>query len=636
MSFRFRLVSTAAFALCLSSSTFANPNPPTAANYAKLPMSFEPNRGQADFQVKFLARGSGYTLLLSPTEADLALRSSPSRVYGEAGELAASAPGNTQKTANPFAALRLRFLGANASAEIEGFDEQPGVSNYYVGNDPAKWRTNVPHFSRVRYKNLYPGIDIVYYGNQSQLEHDLILAPGADPSKIRLRVDGTDKISLDAEGNLLLSVPGGTLRFSKPFIYQQSDPQTKTPVEGRYVRRGLHEIGFRVAAYDHKQTLVIDPVLAYASYLGGSGNDAARAVASDNAGMVYLTGSTTSTDFPVKNAYQAAYGGTATYSPPITNPPASDAFITKIDTTQSGANSLVYSTFLGGGGVNALYTILNGYGQPETVAAALAEGVNRGTAIAVDASGDAYVAGITSSFDFPIVGGISLYSGQTLCEFLPANGPAPVCVAGAAFVARFSSSGALLYSTDLGGHLGLPDSTNFYGFDYPSATPTGIAVDHSGIVYVAGGTSDSDFPMTANPFYGGFACLGSCTFYSDGFLTEFDPTKTGSASMIYSTLLYFDVPSGLALDASDHVYLAGTTYDGALVTPGTFQTSSLRLSQGGSAEFIAKFDTTRSGANALLWGTLFPEGIDAVAVSSDGSPYVSGRASDNILAPSPG
>ena len=636
MSFRFRLVSTAAFALCLSSSTFANPNPPTAANYAKLQMSFEPNRGQADSQVKFLARGSGYTLLLSPTEADLALRSSPSRVYGEAGELAASAPGNTQKTANPFAALRLRFLGANASAEIEGFDEQPGVSNYYVGNDPAKWRTNVPHFSRVRYKNLYPGIDIVYYGNQSQLEHDFILAPGADPSKIRLRVDGTDKISLDAEGNLLLSVPGGTLRFSKPFIYQQSDPQTKTPVEGRYVRRGLHEIGFRVAAYDHKQTLVIDPVLAYASYLGGSGNDAALAVASDNAGMVYLTGSTTSTDFPVKNAYQAAYGGTATYAPPITNPPASDAFITKIDTTQSGANSLVYSTFLGGGGVNALYTILNGYGQPETVAAALAEGVNRGTAIAVDASGDAYVAGITSSFDFPIVGGINLYSGQTLCEFLPANGPAPVCVAGAAFVARFSSSGALLYSTDLGGHLGLPDSTNFYGFDYPSATPTGIAVDHSGIVYVAGGTSDSDFPMTANPFYGGFACLGSCTFYSDGFLTEFDPTKTGSASMIYSTLLYFDVPSGLALDASDHVYLAGTTYDGALVTPGTFQTSSLRLSQGGSAEFIAKFDTTRSGANALLWGTLFPEGIDAVAVSSDGSPYVSGRASDNILAPSPG
>jgi hypothetical protein len=637
MNFRFPAVATAAFALCLSATTFANPNTSTAANYAKLPISFEPNQGQADSQFKFLARGSGYTLLLSPTEADLGLRSSAAGSSTPAKNLGTPSATSGVKTPDTYAILRLRFLGANTSAQIEGLDQQPGLSNYYVGNDPSKWRTNVPHFSRVRYKNLYPGIDIVYYGNQSQLEHDFIVAPGADPAKIRLRVDGADKVFLDADGNLLISVSGGTLHFSKPFIYQQSDAQTKTPVEGRFVLRGPHEFGFRVAAYNRKQPLVIDPTLAYASYLGGSGTDTDYAVASDNAGGVYLTGSTTSTDFPVKNAYQAAYGGTTTYSPPITNPPTSDAFITKIDTTQSGANSLVYSTFLGGGGVNAAGIELNGFGQPETVYFPLAEGVNRGTAIAVDTSGDAFVTGTTSSLDFPIVGGINLYSGLTICEFSPPNGPAPVCVAGAAFVAKLSSSGALLYSTDLGGHLGQPDTTNPYGYDYPSVTPTGIAVDQNGIAYVAGGTPDADFPMTANPFYGGFACVGSCNnLPANGFLTEFDPTKTGSASMIYSTLLYFDVPAGLALDASDDVYLAGITHDGSLVTQGTFQTSSLRLSQGGFAGFIAKFDFTKPGSSALLWGTLFPETIDGIAVGSDGSTYVSGRAFDNILAPSPG
>ncbi len=639
MDFRFRGLWTAAFALCLSSTAFANPNTPTAANLAKLPMSFEPNRGQADSQFNFLARGSGYTLLLSPAEADLGLRSAAN---SSTSSTQAKTPGDPSsasvvKAPNPYATLRLRFLGANAAAKIEGLDEQPGVSNYYLGNDPAKWRTNVPHFSRVRYQNLYPGIDIVYYGNQSQLEHDFILAPGADPSKIRLRVDGAEKISLDADGNLLLSVSGGTLHFSKPFIYQQSDAQTKTPVEGRFVRRGRHEIGFRVAAYNRNQSLVIDPILAYASYLGGSGTDTALAVTSDNAGAVYLTGSTTSTDFPVKNAYQATIGGTTTYSPPITTPPYMDAFITKIDTTQSGANSLVYSTFLGGGGVFVPVTVLNGYGQPETVYYTLAGGTNRGTAIAVDASGEAYVAGITSSFNFPIVGGINLYSGGSICTFPPDKGPAPVCVAGAAFVAKFSASGALLYSTDLGGKLGTPDTTNYWGYDYPGVTPTGIAVDHNGITYVAGSTPDFDFPMTANPFHGGFVCLGSCNnLPANGFLTEFDPTKTGSASMIYSTLLYSNTPSGVALDASDDVYLAGSTHDGTAVTPGTFQTSSLTLLLNGYANFIAKFDFTKPGSSALLWGTFFPEAIDSVAVGGDGSTFVSGTTSNSNLPPSPG
>ncbi len=321
MNFRFRAVATATFALCLSATTFANPNTPAAAKYAKLPMSFEPNQGQADSQFKFLARGSGYTILLSPTEADLGLRSSSPDSSIHANDRGVLSSANGVNTPNSYATLRLRFLGANTSAQIEGLDEQPGVSNYYVGNDPTKWRTNVPHFSRVRYKNLYPGIDFVYYGNQSQLEHDFILAPGADPSKIRLRVDGAEKISFDADGNLLLDVLGGTLRFSKPFIYQQSNAETKTPVKGRFVRRGPSKIGFRVLAYNRKQPLVIDPILAYASYLGGSGTDNAFAVTSDNAGSVYLTGSTTSTDFPMKNAYQATYGGTRRIPRPITTPP---------------------------------------------------------------------------------------------------------------------------------------------------------------------------------------------------------------------------------------------------------------------------------------------------------------------------
>jgi hypothetical protein len=636
------LLRTALVATLASSAVFASPpdhpqpgpDRKAAVDYSKLPMSFEPNCGQADPQVEFLARGNGYTLLLSPTEASLGLLSPPTPTStngrGPKNQLAP----NGSSADVQVAVLRLQFLGANRSAPMEGLDEQRGASNYYVGNDRSKWLANVPHFARVRYHNLYPGIDVVYYGNQTQLEHDFVIAPGADPSAIRLKILGTRKITLAKNGTLLLSAPQGLLSFSKPYLYQQTATGSKTPVEGRYVRRGPHEVGFEVASYDHRQTLVIDPVLAYASLLGGDGGngtkgDIANGVAADNAGNVYLTGTTLSANFPVKNAYQATCGGPLECG----YLGSSDAFVTKIDTTQSGANSLIYSTYLGGNPtVTGLPIGCGGSSVANTNCVVLASGSDLGLAIAVDAAGDAYVAGQTGSFDFPIVGGIELYQPCAL-EFFPANGPPPSCTAGAAFVAKFSPSGALLYSTDLGGHIGAPDSLSYYGYDPPSVTPTGIAVDQNGIAYVAGFTSDSDFPITPDSLQ--YISTLSISQYAFGFLTKFDPTKTGSASMIYSTELLTSAPNGMALDSSADVYLAGSTSDSLLVTPGSFLPGVANLSTYGSG-FIAKLDTTQAGNNAIVWGTFFPENISSIAVGSDGSSYVAGIDYGNTLAPTPG
>jgi hypothetical protein len=652
MRFTSRMLPGVALLFCIAATALAGPAAPAtldkrvAVTHEQLPMSFEANQGQADPDVRFLARGSGYTLLLSPTEAALGLIASRANASLAAGIPRAGVDRREPNSANQFAILRVQFVGANRSPRIDGLDELRGTSNYYVGNDPAKWHTNVPHYARVRYQNVYPGIDVVYYGNQTQLEHDFVIAPGADPSAIRLNIQGAENITLDGDGNLLLSAPGGEVTFSKPHLYQQRGNGTKTSVHGRYVRRGLHEIGFQVDAHDPRQALVIDPVLAYASYLGGSGNsslgDAAVAVAAGNSGLVYLTGWTFSANFPVINAAQPTC---ANCVDPLY--PSPDAFVAKIDTTQSGAASLVYSTFLGAGAGGIVPVILNG--QPCCVDIA-ASGYNSGSAIAADALGNAYVAGTTASFNFPIVGGVQLYAGYP-CNVislpgavLEQDGLPPNCTAGAAFVAKLSASGALLFSTEFGGYLGPPVGSSYWTYAAPYVSPSGIAVDNNGIAYVAGVTGDFDFPTTPgafqtgyNPFYN---LQPGVTGASNGFLVKFDPTKTGSASMIYSTLLNTNLPTNIALDASNDVHLAGATQDGTLVTAGSFSPGPCLSTTGvippACTNFIATFDTTQSGINAVVWGTFFPEGIDSLAVGSDGSTYVSGVEYDTNLPPTAG
>lgn len=413
--------------------------------YGKLPLSFEANRGQSDPRVRFLARSPGYTLFLTPAEAVLVLTRPERQGPGEGPRLSGEGPklrGRPDGREVTRAALRITFAGASPRLLVEG-REEPGKANYFRGNDPAKWRTQVPTYARVHYRDLYPGIDLVWYGNQRELEYDLVVAPTADPGQIVLGIEGADRLEIDAGGDLVLHTAAGAVRQRKPLVYQEADGVRRT-IAGGYVLKDAHQVAFQVGAYDAGRPLVIDPVLVYSTYLGGSNtHDSGLGIAVDGFGNAYVTGYVfwghTSADFPTTaGAYQTAFGG------------GTDAFVAKLDPTGS---SLVYSTYLGGSEWDS------------------------GRGIAVDDSGNAYVTGYTSSTDFPTVNAVQ-----------PAFGGG-----GDAFVVKLDATGSRLeYATYLGGR----------GAD----VGTGIAVDASGNAYIVGSTASPDFP-TANavqPASGGF------------------------------------------------------------------------------------------------------------------------------------
>ena len=306
----------------------------TTAAYGQLPLAFEANHGQSDARVRFLARGPGYTLFLTPAEAVLSLRA-------------------------PAAVVRLRLEGANPQPSVTGLDRLAGASNYFIGNDPANWQLGVPNYGSVQYAGVYPGIDVVYYGNQRQLEYDFVVAPEADPRRITLAFDGVDRLSIDPQGNLRLQTAHGELVQQKPVIYQDIRG-TRQHVDGRYVLQAHGRVGFAIGSYDVTQPLVIDPVLSYSTYLGGGGSDIGYAVAADSAGNAYVTGSTSSVTFPGASgsAIQPSLRG------------GSDVFVAKLN---AAGTALVYSTYLGGSASEI------------------------GRAIAVDGAGNAYVTGETDS-----------------------------------------------------------------------------------------------------------------------------------------------------------------------------------------------------------------------------------------------
>jgi hypothetical protein len=350
------------------------------------------------------------------------------------------------------AVLRMRLVGANAGAKVTGLEELAGKSNYFIGNDPKKWRTNLPNYARVRYANVYPGVDLVYYGNQRELEYDFVVQPGADPRQIALdlRADGVSppegerrsSLHIDPSGDLAVSTDGGAVVFYKPVVYQPATDdaaltndaghgsRSRHFVDGKYMLSG-NRVTFEVAGYDKRRSLIIDPALAYSTYLGGSGSDVVDGIAVDASGNVYVTGFAGSTDFPtIVGAFQTTFGGGV-----------ADVFISKLN---SAGSALVYSTFVGG------------------------SAFDQGTGIVIDASGNAYVVGGTFSNDFPTTPGAF----QTTSR----GGDK-------AFVSKLNRSGsALSYSTYLGG------STSDAGF--------GIALDASGNAYVTGFTFSNDFPTT--------------------------------------------------------------------------------------------------------------------------------------------
>ncbi len=419
-------------------------------------LGFEVNSGQTAAGVRFISRGQGVTLFLTDRAAVLRLNG-----------LSASA------------VVRLTFAGARLPARVEGLDPTPAVSHYFLGDDPAKWRTSVTHFRRVRFRDIYPGIDAVFYGVGRQFEYDFVVAPGADPGCILLDIGGADTVSIDERGDLVLRTSAGLLRQHRPRIYQEIGG-TRRDVAGGYRLVGKTRAGFELTDYRTDLPLVIDPVLHYSTSFGGSGGDYVTGMALDNAGNVYVTGYTVSADFPASaGAVQGQAAGNT------------DVFVTKLG---SDGNSIIFSTFLGG------------------------RSGDRANAIAVDASGNAYVTG-TGSVGFPVTAG----------AFRPA------CCG--AFVAKLSATGsALLYSTFLG-----------------SGESYGIAVDSGGNVFVAGRTGSNGFPTSPGAFQ--TKLRGN----DDAFLVKLD--SAGGAAL-YSTYLggsNFDRAHAVALDSLGGAYVTGYT-----------------------------------------------------------------------------
>lgn len=575
-------------------------------NYGKFPLRFEANRGQTDEQVKFLSRGSGYTLFLTSTEAVMVLEKN-----------LAEASSYTEGThATEQIVLSMYFDGANPEPQIEGLEKLPGKANYFIGKDPAGWRTDIPIYAKVRYQDVYPGVDLDYHGNQSQLEYSFIVDQGADRGNITLGFRGADGLELDAQGGLVLIAAGEQIRMLKPSIYQEIDG-IRREISGGYILQDNHQISFQVGEYDDTHPLVIDPLLVYSTYLGGDKADGGTGIAVDNADNAYVTGATGSADFPIVNPVQSVFGGGET-----------DVIVTKISLS---GDEIIYSTYLGGGGIdigNNLAVDLSGNAyvvgytfsfnfptsnplQPnhtgassDTFIAKLNPGGDMlvystylggsfgeiGYDIALDALGSAYVSGLTDSSDFP-----------TLNPLQPIHGGAED-----AFVAKLDPSGSVLvYSTYLGGSGG-------------DGGGSGIALDPSGNVYVVGLTFSSNFP-TANalqPTIGGD---------KDAYITKLNPT--GNA-IVYSTYLGgsgSDVGVDVAVDIVGSAYLIGSTASTNFPTA-----NPLQPSLGGIEDaFLAKLNPLGSSLiySTYLGGSNFDFGSGRIALDNSGNAYLIGSTS---------
>ncbi len=384
-------VITFATMLAVQGALAANTIPtakPAISDYRR-PLSFEPNQGQTDKQIDFVAHGAEYSLFLSGPDVVFLLR----RIVSKPGPRIS---GTT---------VRMKPVGAIGSSP-EALGEQAAKSNYFIGNVAERWRTSIPNYAKVRYPNIYPGIDLIYYGNQRQLEYDFVLAPGADPRAILLEFQGTVEPILDRSGDIVMHTVAGDLRWHKPVAYQETNAGRRL-VGCAYRRKGAHGLRFSLAAYDRAQPLIIDPVLEYSTYLGGSGADSGGAIAVDSSGNAYVTGSTTSPNFPVKNAFQSSYAGSFNFT--------SNAFVAKFDVL----GNLVYSTYLGGSGSPT---------QPLPG--------DQGNGIAIDGGGNAYVTGFTASFDFPTKNAFQAALGNRCM--------AEICNSRNAFVTKLDAEGSAL------------------------------------------------------------------------------------------------------------------------------------------------------------------------------------------------
>src|SRR5579862_1257271 len=558
------------------------PDPATRAHidrsFGKLPLQFEANHGQQPAPVKFLSRGRDYTVFLTPDGATLSLR----RVLGPA------AKGPKLEAA---ADLRLRLEGGDPRVKLSGTDPLTGTVNYFIGNNPAKWRTDVATYQKVRYEQVYPGIDLVFYGNQRQLEYDFVLAPGADPDAIRLAVEGADRISVDASsGDLVLRAAGQEIRFRRPVVYQpEGDGAPRQEVAGRFHANKDH-VTFEVAAYDRARPLIVDPVLAYSTFLGGSGEDYAISVTVDRQGNAYIAGYTCSANFPTTagsyDTTQPAHGQ-GTYCDLQASQSGADVFVTKLNPS---GTALVYSTYLGGGW----------------------EDIPR--SIAVDSAGDAVIGGATVSADFPVTNGSVCapvmvevgncgYQEESTCS----GGQAGNSGSFGSFITKLNPSGsALLWSTFMGG----TGNDNISSIALDAGDNVYIAANATSAPYYPGlcsGNPDVNFvwPTTTSAYEPGFPAGGfQATFHQ-----VFTKLSADGSTLLYST--YFggtggtggsgneDYVTSIAIDSAGKAYIGGLgNVNNFPVTPGAFQTTCASCNGRGSQTdgFVTVFDPSQSGA----------------------------------------
>jgi hypothetical protein len=631
-------------------------NPAVVNSYGKVPLSFEENRGQAAAGIRYLSRTHNGTVLLRPGSAALE-----------------SGAGET---------ITMRFAGSPAAAVPAGEQKLPGRTSYLLGNE-RDWIRDVPNYSSVRYAAVYPGIDAVFHSNQKQLEYDFVLRAGADPDRIRLTFDGVTRIDVDREGNLVLIAPRGTVRQLKPVIWQDG-PEGRREVAGRYVLAGPTEARFQVDGYDRRKPLVIDPIIQYSTYFGSAGNDQANAVAADSTGTVYIAGNL------VSGGVQ--YGFVSKLNP------AGSAILYTVYLGRGSCNADARGIAVDSGGnaiVTGYYTSFDQFGycnDKQVLGAKINPAGNAfvfqevwggyedyGNAVAVDAAGNSYYTGSTDG-NFPTTPGV-----------INTTGGFP----GDAFITKLSPSGTVVYSTYLGGSIideglgitvdgagnayvvGTAGSSNFpvtanavqatmpntvvTGFvTEVNSTATqvlystflggnngegvyGIAVDGQGKIHVTGDTNSSNFPTTANAWDRTCGTDGACNPYYDGiwhyaedmFYTKIDPTKAGTAGLMYSTYVggtNRDLGEAIALDSAGRAWITGRT-----ASIGDFPTvAPTQATIGGDYDaFVVEIDPAHSGAASLVFSTFLGGGAydegTGIAIDTLGDFYVTGfTASTNF------
>ncbi len=547
--------------LLIVSAAFAGPS-------VSIPFVFEKNSGQVDRQVRYFGRTPGAALWLVDSGAVLSV---------------------DQK--NRRAVLRMKLEDARPHPSIEGTQPLAGKTNYFIGRDPSQWKKDIGQFGAVRYQDAYPGVDLVFHASAQTIEYDWIVSPGADPRAIRMRFEGASDIRIDSSGDLVLRIGDVEVREKRPRIFQGTQQDAKE-IDGRFVRRG-RAIGFEIAHYDRSRPLTIDPVLTYATHLGGSGDtsnqlgDYASAVAIDPQGNAIVVGTTHSSNFPTQNGLYDDQGAEP------------DAFVTKLNPSGPvGSASMLWSTYLGGSVSTQAW------------------------GVAVDSQGSIYVTGQTFSPDFPLKNAFQTsFSTATNCQSSQGI-PAPC---GLGFVTKFSSAGnEIVYSSFLGG-------TD--GHNYPDA----IAVDSTGSAWITGDTQSEGFPLAGNFIQGG---LGS---NQSGFVSKVSPDGT---QLLYSTYLggnQSQLLKGIAVDSAGNAYVAGGTPSTNFPVVNAYQPA---LPSNSGAGVVAKINPNLKPSliySTYLGGAGGLSSLNAVAVDSNGNIFVGGlsnsfnfpttpNAAQNILA----